>query len=69
MWQNILYELLDFQPGDEIVRINGYDLSQALHEEVLWLLKRRNQTLEFKIRSKFIPCESTVLGFHVVITL
>lgn len=45
-----LAELNGLRPGDEIVRINGYDLSQALHEEVLWLLKRRNQTLEFKIR-------------------
>ncbi|XP_071831273.1 harmonin-like isoform X2 [Apostichopus japonicus] len=45
-----LAEIQGLMPGDEIVRINGFDLSQALHSEILLLLKIRNQTLELKVR-------------------
>ncbi|PIK41841.1 putative harmonin-like [Apostichopus japonicus] len=45
-----LAEIHGLMPGDEIVRINGFDLSQALHSEILLLLKIRNQTLELKVR-------------------
>ncbi|KAJ8299641.1 hypothetical protein KUTeg_023701 [Tegillarca granosa] len=37
--------------GDEIVRVNGFTISQAIHEEVLNLIKGRDE-IELKVTSK-----------------
>ena len=41
------------QVGDEIRKLNGFTVSQAIHEEVLNLIRSRSE-LDLKIRSEYI---------------
>jgi len=40
-----------FQMGDQIVRVNGFTIVEAIHEEVLNLIKGRDE-IELKVASK-----------------
>lgn len=48
-----IIETIYFQVGDQIVRINGYSVEHAIHQEVLKLIQDSNH-LNLKVRSKFI---------------
>lgn len=38
--------------GDEIVRVNGFTIAEAIHEEVLNLIKGRDE-IELKVTSMY----------------
>lgn len=54
------YVLFIYQVGDEIVRVNGFTIAEAIHEEVLNLIKTYNQ-IELKVTSKS-PLKSLYRG-------
>lgn len=39
--------------GDEIVRVNGFTIAEAIHEEVLNLIKGRDE-IELKVTSMYL---------------
>lgn len=44
---------LSFQIGDQILRVNGYPVEDAVHQEVA-LLAKNQQVLVLKIRSNYL---------------
>ena len=48
----VMFFVCVFQPGDEIVRLNGFAISQAIHNEVLQLISAKTD-LTLKVRRKF----------------
>ena len=43
--------IIPFKVGDEIVRVNGFTISEAIHEEVLNLIKGKDE-IELKVTSE-----------------
>jgi len=49
----ILLSVCHFQIGDQILRVNGYPVEDAVHQEVA-LLAKNQQVLVLKIRSNYL---------------
>jgi hypothetical protein len=49
----VTLSLYCFQVGDQILRVNGYPVEDAVHQEVA-LLAKNQQVLVLKIRSNYL---------------